>query len=62
MKEQLSKIKESASAEISRAKGLQELNDIRVKYLGKKGELTLILRGMGSLTAEERPVIRESGK
>ena len=33
------------------------LNDVRVKYLGKKGELTAVLRTMGSLSAEERPVI-----
>ena len=39
----------------------QQLNDLRVKYLGKKGALTEILRGMGGLSAEERPVIGQVG-
>ena len=57
MKEQIAKIKENAKSEIENAKDLQTLNDVRVKYLGKKGELTAVLRGMGALTPEERPVI-----
>ena len=57
MKDQIAKIKENAKAEIENAKNLQDLNDVRVKYLGKKGELTAVLRGMGGLSAEERPVI-----
>jgi len=57
MKEQIAKIKENAKSEIENAKDLQTLNDVRVKYLGKKGELTVVLRGMGALTPEERPVI-----
>lgn len=57
MKEQIAKIKENAKSEIENAKDLQTLNDVRVKYLGKKGELTAVLRGMGGLTPEERPVI-----
>ena len=57
MKEQIAQIKENAINEITEAKTLQELNDVRVKYLGKKGELTAVLRGMGALSAEERPVI-----
>ena len=57
MKEQISKIKQEALSQLSEIKTLQELNDLKVKYLGKKGELTSILRGMGSLTAEERPII-----
>ena len=36
---------------------MQELNDLRVKVLGKKGELTEILRGMKDLSPEERPVV-----
>ena len=62
MQEQIAKIKENGIKEIKEAKDLQSLNDIRVKYLGKKGELTLVLRGMGSLSAEERPVIRKPCK
>ncbi|MBQ6992257.1 MAG: phenylalanine--tRNA ligase subunit alpha [Clostridia bacterium] len=57
MKEQIAQIKENAINEITEAKTLQELNDVRVKYLGKKGELTAVLRGMGALSAEERPII-----
>ena len=57
MKEKLAEIRKSAKEKIEEVKDLQILNDIRVKYLWKKGELTEILRGMGSLSAEERPKI-----
>lgn len=57
MEEQITKIKENANNEIDNAKDLQILNDVRVKYLGKKGELTAVLRTMGTLSAEERPII-----
>ncbi len=57
MKDQILKIKENANNEIKNAEDLQTLNDVRVKYLGKKGELTAVLRGMGALSPEERPVI-----
>lgn len=57
MREQLESIKANAEAELSSASTLQEFEAIRVKYLGKKGELTSVLRGMGALSAEERPVI-----
>lgn len=57
MKEQLQKIKEQASAEIASAEDLKALEDLRVKFLGKKGELTAILKQMGKLSAEERPVM-----
>lgn len=57
MKEQIANMKESSLAEIQKAQELKELNDIRVKYLGKKGELTALLRQMGGLTPEERPII-----
>ncbi len=57
MKEQITSIKEKSIKEISNSKDLKELNELRVKYLGKKGELTLILRGMGGLSPEERPII-----
>ncbi len=36
---------------------LKTLDDIRVRFLGKKGELTSVLRGMGALSADERPII-----
>ncbi len=57
MKEQIATIKENALKEIQSAKDAKALDDVRIKYLGKKGELTLILRSMGGLSKEERPII-----
>lgn len=57
MKEQLEKILESAKSELSGCSDLTGMEELRVKFLGKKGELTAILKQMGSLSAEERPVI-----
>lgn len=53
----LEKIKSEAAAAIEAAADLKALDDIRVKYLGKKGEITAVLRGMGALSAEERPIV-----
>lgn len=57
MEQQLKELRESAVIELAKADSLDMLNDLRVKYLGKKGSLTSILRGMGALSAEERPRI-----
>ena len=57
MKDQILETKENAKKEIERTNTLQELNDVRVKFLGKKGELTAVLRGMGALPPEERPAV-----
>ena len=57
MEEQIKKIKQTSEKEIADAKDLKVLEDLRVKYLGKKGELTAVLRGMKDLTPEQRPVI-----
>jgi phenylalanyl-tRNA synthetase alpha chain len=57
MKEKLEAIKEAALKELQETSSKAELENIRVKYLGKKGELTAILRGMGGLSAEERPIV-----
>ena len=57
MKEEIKKIKENSIKEMEKCKDLKTLNAVRVKYLGKKGELTLVLRGMGKLSPEERPII-----
>ncbi|MCL2397919.1 MAG: phenylalanine--tRNA ligase subunit alpha [Defluviitaleaceae bacterium] len=57
MKEQLLKIKTEALARLTAADSPKELDDVRVAIFGKKGELTQILRGMGGLSAEERPII-----
>ncbi|MBR2010156.1 MAG: phenylalanine--tRNA ligase subunit alpha [Clostridia bacterium] len=55
MKEKLQQIKEAALSELRAAECDTEA--LRVRYLGKKGELTAVLRGMGALTPEERPVV-----
>lgn len=57
MKEKLLSIREEVLSQLSSAKDLKEIEDIRVKYLGKKGELTKLLREMGKLSKEERPVV-----
>jgi phenylalanyl-tRNA synthetase alpha chain len=57
MKEQLLKIKESALQVLENADTLEALEDVRIKTLGKKGELTSILRSMGQVSPEERPII-----
>ena len=57
MKEQLEQIKGSALAAIAGAETEQALEEVRVRFLGKKGELTAILRGMGAVAPEDRPKI-----
>lgn len=57
MKEELLALKEEALRCVEKSEDIKELNDFRVKFLGKKGRLTAILRGMASLSPEERPVI-----
>lgn len=57
MKEQIEQIRQNAKEEISKVEDLKTLVDLKVKYLGKKGELTSVLRGMGALSPEERPLI-----
>ena len=55
MEEKVNELKKMAFEEINNANTLQSLDEARVKYLGKKGELTAILKMMGTLTPEERP-------
>ncbi|MBE5100491.1 phenylalanine--tRNA ligase subunit alpha [Priestia aryabhattai] len=57
MKERLQELQQEAIAKVEAASALKELNDVRVAYLGKKGPITEVLRGMGKLSAEERPVM-----
>lgn len=57
MKEQLEKIKEEALKQIGVSEGLEKLNDIRVAYLGKKGELTTLLKSMKDVAPEDRPKV-----
>ncbi len=54
---QLEQIREKAIERVRSAANLQELEQLRIKYLGKKGELTALLKNMGKLSAEERPVV-----
>ena len=54
MKEQLAKIRSEALAAFGQAQSAAELDSLRVQYLGKKGELTAVLKMMGKLSAEER--------
>ena len=56
MKEMMEKLKEASLKAILEAEDIETIENLRVKYLGKKGELTGILRQMGTLSAEERPV------
>ena len=55
MQERLEELQKEALEKIAAATDLKELNDVRVAYLGKKGPITEVLRGMGKLSAEERP-------
>ncbi|MGB9847443.1 MAG: phenylalanine--tRNA ligase subunit alpha, partial [Desulfotomaculales bacterium] len=57
MEKALLEMAEKAEAALARAGSQEEINAIRVRFLGKKGELTRILRGLGELPAEERPRI-----
>ena len=57
MKDQLIQIKQSALDALKNISTQAELEAFRVNFLGKKGKLTDILRGMGGLSAEERPII-----
>ncbi len=57
MKEKLEEIKAAALSALKNASDIDALEDARIKFLGKKGELTAVLKGMGALSAEERPKI-----
>ena len=57
MEEKLKEIQQEATAKIGEASDMDELEDLRVEYLGKKGEVTAILRGMGELPPEKRPAV-----
>ena len=57
MKERLQEIREEAIKQIQSSDALDKLNDARVAFLGKKGKLTAVLKGMKDVAAEERPVV-----
>ena len=57
MKERLEQIKAEALKQIQGSDALDKLNEIRISYLGKKGELTAVLKGMKDVAAEDRPKV-----
>ena len=57
MKEKLEKIKAEAIRQINESEALEKLNEVRVNFLGKKGELTAVLKGMKEVAPEDRPKI-----
>ncbi len=57
MKEKIANIEEQAKEELEKVKSMQALNEIKIKYLGKKSELSNVLKDMANLSKEERPVI-----
>ena len=57
MKDKLQKIRENAIAEIEKSDGLEKLNEVRQSILGKKGELTAVLKGMKDVAPEDRPKV-----
>lgn len=57
MKEKLQSIREKALAQINGSDSLDRLNEIRIAYLGKKGELTEVLKGMKEVDAKDRPMV-----
>ncbi len=57
MEEELRQIQEAAAAEIEQATDLNAIEDIRVKYFGRKGQITQCMKGMADLSPEEKPVI-----
>ena len=57
MQEKLLNLQETSLSEIKDMQSIEQVESLRVKYLGKKGEITAILKEMGKLSAEERPVI-----
>ena len=59
MQEKLARIKEEALAKLAAAGSMDVLNEIRLAYLGKKGELTEVLKGMRDVAPEDRPKVGE---
>ena len=57
MREQLEKLRNAALQSIAAASAVEQLQDIRISLLGRKGELTALMKGLGSLSADERPVV-----
>jgi len=59
LKEKLAQVETDALEELARAESTQRLEELRLEFLGQKGVLTLVLRGLGQLNKEERPQVGE---
>ena len=57
LREKLEELRQQGTQEINDSSNLKSINQIRVKFLGKKGPITNVLRGMKDLSAEERPQV-----
>ena len=57
MIDKIKEISDAVSEKISRITSLNELGDLRVRYLGKNGEITALLKGLKNISAEERPSV-----
>ena len=57
MKEKLQEIRQEAVKRIQNSDGLEQLNEVRVAYLGKKGQLTAVLKGMKDVAPQDRPAV-----
>ena len=60
MRDQLEKIRREALSAMESAANSAELEELRIRFLGKKGELTAVLKQMGKLAAEERPIMGQA--
>lgn len=56
MGDKISEMSDAVKKKLGEIKTLQELQDLKVKYLGKKGEVTSMLKGLGGMAPEERPI------
>ena len=57
MRERIKKLKAKLAEDLKSTANLKELENLRIRYLGKKGEITLLMRSMGEVSAEERPLL-----
>lgn len=60
LEQSLRRMAEEARKALEKAKSLEEINEVRIRYLGKKGELTRILRGMGAVPPDQRPRVGQA--
>ena len=58
--DRIEEIKAAVNEQLKKSSALQDVQDIRVKYLGKKGELTSLMKSLKDLSAEERPKVGQA--